>query len=217
MATPISNASAGNLALDLGQLWGDLVSGRVRILEAFASEDRSYLALSLEPELRRRPPEACFRLLEQVLTGVSQKSVAIDHGVACSTVAACCRQALVYMGLPCLPSKVPPLLCLIALAVRQPELALGAWVCEVEHPEGPFRTLSAPRLEHGLVQRLSPAQTDVLRQLLDGRSYCEIARARGTSQRTVANQIAAVTSCLKVSGRLGLISFLTTTAGGTRT
>ena len=49
-----------------------------------------------------------------------------------------------------------------------------------------------PRLEGRLPRPFSPAQRDVLRLLLDGRSYLEIARARGTSSRTVANQIAEI-------------------------
>lgn len=204
----VHSPAGGTPALDLTQLWDDLIQGRVRIIESFSSEERSYLALSLCPSDSRRPPEAYFRLLERVLGGVPQKAVAIEFDVAASTVAAACRQCLAYMGLTCLPSKVPPLLCLFAHAARQPSLAADARVCDVEHPAGPFRTLAAPRLERGIRRRFSPAQSEVLSMLLDGKSYAEIARQRGTSPRTIANQVAAVMGTMRVSGRTGIISEL---------
>lgn len=208
MAIQVDSLAMGTPVLDMAKLWDDLVQGRVRIVESFSSEERSYLALSLGPSDMRRPPESYFRLLERVLRGVPQKAAAIDSDIAASTVAAACRQCLAFMGLSCLPSKVPPLLCLIAHAARDPKLATQARVCELEHPPGAFRTLAAPRLERSMSRRFSPAQSQVLGLLLEGKSYAEIARQRGTSPRTIANQIAAVMGALRVSGRNGLISEL---------
>lgn len=59
---------------------------------------------------------------------------------------------------------------------------------------------------------LSPAEQEVLRALLAGRSNAAIARARGTSVRTVANQVAAVLRKLGVESRRQLITLFATAA-----
>jgi DNA-binding CsgD family transcriptional regulator len=198
----------GRPVLDLSTLWHDLIGGRVCIIDSFFSADRSYLSLSLEQPLRRRPRESYFRLLQTVLTGVAQKSAAIDADVAPSTVAAACKQALAYIGLDCRPSKVPPFIYLLAYAARDPKLAVNARVCDIEHPEGSFRTLAAPRLEGTVAHYLAPAEIAVMRLSLEGKSHAEMAHIRGTSIRTIANQLASVGTALRTSGRSSLIQML---------
>jgi DNA-binding CsgD family transcriptional regulator len=61
-----------------------------------------------------------------------------------------------------------------------------------------------------LVQKLPPAEYSVLCGIVEGSSYVEVAEARGTSARTVANQVASIFHRLGVSGRGELISFLVT-------
>lgn len=51
---------------------------------------------------------------------------------------------------------------------------------------------------------LSPAERDVVAQILEGRSNADIARARGTSPRTVANQIQSLFRKLGVGSRAEL-------------
>lgn len=53
---------------------------------------------------------------------------------------------------------------------------------------------------------LTKAEIDVLRRLLEGRSSAEIAEARGTSERTVANQLANIYRKFGVRGRTELIT-----------
>lgn len=52
---------------------------------------------------------------------------------------------------------------------------------------------------------LSRAEREVVRAVLDGKSNREIARQRGTSVRTVANQLHAVYLKCGLSGRLQLV------------
>ncbi|HEY0468663.1 MAG TPA: helix-turn-helix transcriptional regulator [Polyangiaceae bacterium] len=70
-----------------------------------------------------------------------------------------------------------------------------------------LRAIDMPRPEQWLVETrgLPNAELEVIRGLVEGRSYAEIAALRGTSQRTIANQIAAAFKRLKVSGRNELI------------
>jgi DNA-binding CsgD family transcriptional regulator len=49
--------------------------------------------------------------------------------------------------------------------------------------------------------RLTPAEREILRSLLEGMPRASIARARATSERTVANQIASVFRKLGVHSR----------------
>lgn len=59
----------------------------------------------------------------------------------------------------------------------------------------------APSLEG-----LTKAQADVFALLVRGVSNAEIARVRGTSVRTVANQVAAILRRLSVASRFELIA-----------
>ena len=62
-------------------------------------------------------------------------------------------------------------------------------------------TLPEIRLPEGL----SEAERAVVRAVLDGRSNAEIARERGTSANTIANQLRSVYAKLRISGRIELI------------
>jgi DNA-binding NarL/FixJ family response regulator len=53
---------------------------------------------------------------------------------------------------------------------------------------------------------LTPAESDVLQHLRDGRTNAEIAALRATSPRTVANQIASLFQKLGVSSRLEVVT-----------
>jgi DNA-binding NarL/FixJ family response regulator len=70
------------------------------------------------------------------------------------------------------------------------------------------RVLSAPRPDRQLDRLLPAAELAVIRRLVEGLSYAEIAAERGTSTRTIANQITAVFRRLRVSGRNELVQRL---------
>lgn len=57
-------------------------------------------------------------------------------------------------------------------------------------------------------ESLTPAEQAVVRQIVDGQSNAVIALARGTSIRTVANQIAAIFEKVGVSSRAELVAVL---------
>jgi DNA-binding CsgD family transcriptional regulator len=54
--------------------------------------------------------------------------------------------------------------------------------------------------------RLSPAESEVVKLVLEGRSNDEIAATRGTTRRTVANQVSSLLGKLGVRSRLELIA-----------
>jgi DNA-binding NarL/FixJ family response regulator len=80
------------------------------------------------------------------------------------------------------------------------------------HEGREFLVLSEP-LRPAPTKVLSPAELDVARAIVRGASNAQIARARGTSVRTVAKQVASilsrlgVTSRTQVAAKLALVDF----------
>ena len=66
------------------------------------------------------------------------------------------------------------------------------------------RPVGSPTLPSGL----TAAESEVVRLLLEGQSNRTIAAARGTSVRTVANQVASIFRKLAVSSRSELVARL---------
>lgn len=69
-----------------------------------------------------------------------------------------------------------------------------------------FTTLSLPLASARPVAPLTPAERQVVALLLEGKSNAQIARARRTSARTVANQVASIFKKLSVSSRAELLA-----------
>ena len=68
--------------------------------------------------------------------------------------------------------------------------------------------VSIPRPDLSFPARLSSAELAVVRQLVQGQSHAQISRVRGTSTRTVANQLSTAFRKLGVSGRGELVDQL---------
>jgi DNA-binding NarL/FixJ family response regulator len=84
----------------------------------------------------------------------------------------------------------------------------GSRVSRFRVGEDEIVVLSFPMLEPELPASLTSAERAVLELLLRGRSNGQIAAARGTSTRTVANQVASIFRKLGVSSRAELSSKL---------
>jgi DNA-binding CsgD family transcriptional regulator len=80
-------------------------------------------------------------------------------------------------------------------------------VFDVEVGGEPFVVLSLP-LDTWMPACLSPSEREVALAVLGGLSNAEIARRRGTSSRTVANQLASIYRKVGVSSRSGLTAHL---------
>jgi DNA-binding CsgD family transcriptional regulator len=116
------------------------------------------------------------------------------------------------MGLSCGAARVPLILVLAARyhlsGINAPVARLSSfvqwgtrhWVVSVTRPDLRLR------------DRVPSAEFEVARLLVEGKSHLEIAGIRGTSQRTVANQLSSVFRRLDVSGRLDLLNYVVTWA-----
>jgi DNA-binding NarL/FixJ family response regulator len=204
------NADASATAeVSLALLWRQLARGISRVVDGFFTSERCYLVLALETGGTATPAEARrMQLLQAVLGGVRQKNIAIDLNLAASTVAMNARLALTGMGVDCTPSRAHPLLILAARAVDEFAVALAQCSFFVGRDDRELRVIGMARPEQRLAPALPSAEREVIRCLVEGLSHAEIAGKRGTSARTVANQIGAVFRRLNVSGRNELVQRL---------
>jgi len=195
-------SSHGEL-VPLSLLWQDWVAGACRVTDAFFTPTRCYVVSTTTTTHGRAPLRGRrLELLERILSGHSQKEVGLDMGIWSSSVANGAGATLGRMGLGSRASRVHPLPMLAAKAARTRDASvLGA----LSILAGSVRAVSIPRPDVELSGTLTNAEFAVVCGLFEGRSYQDIARERGTSASTVANQIAAAFQRLGVSGRNALV------------
>jgi DNA-binding NarL/FixJ family response regulator len=128
-------------------------------------------------------------VLERVLGGDAQKVLAYELRRAPATIAGYCSQGLKAIAYEHNCARAPILLVMAATAARgasvppaklERVLDDGSWLVSVAMPG------------NNLAQHLSPGEWEVARAAIEGKSHAEIASARGTSPRTIANQLASV-------------------------
>lgn len=207
-----SDLERGEL-VSLGDVWRSVSSGREAVSQAFFTDRRCGLVLSearevvpLSRQLAGRPRV----ILESLLQGVCQTNLAIDLRLAPSTVSSNARLALRQIGLDERPSRVHPLLMLAATLARSEAASVGALSLALP---GGARVVSSPRPDLCLKGMLPRAQRETLALRVEGESLAEIARRRGTSLRTVANQLATTFHMLNASGRTDVIQKLFVLSG----
>lgn len=189
-------------------LWEGLKRGcfRVRETTTLAHEVSATIVLADRVPTRAPTLARAGTMLECVLRGQLQKGVGYEHDVGPSTVALALRQSLERMGLSLCISRVPLAIPLLAHAARG-QLALVADLRgALPMLPGEDCLIRFQRTEGSLAQQLSAGELEVAQMLVEGRSYEEMARLRGTSIRTIANQICAVGRKLGTRGRFDLLA-----------
>ncbi len=208
-ASAIAADASATTEVNVALLWRELVRGTSRVVDSFFSPERCYLVLSLKTDANATPLEGRrLDILEAVLGGLRQKNIAIDSGLAPSTVALNSRLALEGLGIVCKPSRAHPLLMLAASAAHAPTVTFAACSTFVTREDRELRVIGISRPDRHLSTVLPCAELAVIRCLIEGLSYQDIAKRRGTSTRTIANQITAVFRRLRVSGRNDLVQRL---------
>lgn len=198
--------------VELAALWEELVMGTSKI------ERWSHTAETWSVVVSRSPgplgtPSGTMRvrdteILEQALLCGVRKLVAVDVGLSCSSIAVIMQSCFQFMGLDCLPSRIPGLVVAAAHARRHPSTPPAAFLKSTRGRERSRHTVTVRRPDAVLSDWLAPAELAVVRLLIEGMSYAEIAEARETSIRTVANQVASGFRRLGVSGRAELLCLL---------
>jgi DNA-binding NarL/FixJ family response regulator len=201
-----ADATALSMAA-LARLWQLMATGEAAIVGSFFGRSRCGLLLQ-----RVESPTAVLsgrrrRILEEVLRGLSQNAIAIDLGLAPSTVASDARVALETLGVCGRPSRAHPLLMLAAtVAWCGGESTVSSGTLEIAGTR--VDVVGMDRPERAIAGLVPGAELEVIASLVEGCSYTEIATRRGTAVRTIANQIAASFRRLNVSGRSELIQRL---------
>jgi DNA-binding CsgD family transcriptional regulator len=199
---------ASSTPLDCASAWNDLIGGSTELVDGFHNGERYYLVVGDRATPRQLDERGRSILEHTLLLGQPQKVVALDLRLAASTIAARYRQGLEFLGLACAPSRAPALLIMIGASTRTRCALHEGRQSEFSWERRTYRVLAAASSGRMLAGVLPPAEEQVLHQLLDGRSHAAIAALRGTSPRTIANQLATAFRRLGVSGRLQILALL---------
>ena len=148
-------------------------------------------------------------IFERILLGETPKVVAMDMGCSPSTIATCIGDCLRRLGLTGCSNRIPALLVFAFHALRgrarRSDLSVD---CLLGASRGV--QMSSVRLELQIEDKVSTSELSVVALLIEGKSHAEIAEHRGTSVRTIANQLASAYRKLRVSGRMELLCYLIT-------
>jgi DNA-binding NarL/FixJ family response regulator len=192
----------------LAVVWEDVVSGRFRIAGSSCSDERCYLMLCPDDPMRveRRWFASCHvRLVERVLLGESQKALAMELSLSPAAVTVRLQKCMRALGLNCRPQAAPLLLVLAAHASRHNAPFEDVRFASRPYHGMEYRIVSCRRPDGVLPDLLGEEQRSVIRMLLEGRTYREIAVLRNRSVRTVSNQLTRTYVRLGVTGRVGLL------------
>jgi DNA-binding NarL/FixJ family response regulator len=207
------------IEVDLRLIWRELVQGTTVVIGEFHGPKRCGLVLSAlqgGPEIVNPLEGRLRRVLESILSGCEQKVVAMELNLAASTIALSGRVALMRLGARVKPSRAHSVLTLAATAAVRKVLVPASVSYFTRHGVN-LQVIGLPRADLALVGQIPRAELDVVRALVEGRTYAEIARVRGTSPRTVANQVGGAFKRLQVSGRGQLLQRLFVLSGWIRT
>jgi DNA-binding CsgD family transcriptional regulator len=191
-------------------VWSGLVSGTTRIVASGTNQAHHYFRLAsvgAKRDDRKLAPHR-LKIVERVLLGELPKAVAAETGCSTSTVAATIGDCLRAMGVQGGTSRVPLLLVLALHALRGKAGGLDVKVESLPVVDGEREVIVSGRLDEPLRDELTASELAVIRLLLEGKTHAEMAAARSTSVRTIANQIASAYRKLGVSGRMELLCHL---------
>lgn len=190
---PLRHAD-GERALDL---WRGLVHGRWTLVDRFESDGRRYLvALENAPQQRHpsalRPRESAA--LELARMGAAPKDIAYSLGVSPSNARALLATAMQKLGIERRGD----------LYRWQPE---NGHVLSLGVADSRLQVLSIRETDATpILERLTSAERDVVQRIAAGARNADIALARGTSARTVANQVASILRKLGVQCRADIVA-----------
>lgn len=179
-------------------LWRALVAGRWSLVDRFERGGRRYVvAIRNEPEVRdARGLSLCEAQVSEYLgLGYSEKEIAYTLGLSASGVSRAVSLALEKLGLPTREE----------LAALFAPNGVSTRLRKIRHEGETLAVASVPKsADEGRLTLLSEAECDVVRAACRGSSSAAIAAERGTSRRTVDNQLSAIYRKLGVHSRTEL-------------
>lgn len=174
-------------------LFRALVAGEWSVVDWVDTDGKRMLVVHENPLPLRSPRALTSReaqVAELMVEGRSNSEIGYLLGIGTGTVSRLARDVLAKLGRP-RRQDLPRL------------FERGVMVGELL--DAPSTLLVSPAIgDSGTWARLTSAERDVVERALAGESNEDIARARGVSRRTVANQLAAVYARFGVRGRIEL-------------
>lgn len=195
--------NAAQLSATLRSVWSGLITGRFSVVSTSTTSER--VTLRVQQRSVARAHSRAAQIFDAASCGELQKTVAIDLGLAPSSVAAMLRQVTRGMGLSCKFSRLPLAIPLLRHMISRPELVsvrLEPWPLDRAKP---VLVIEMSRCDDAIAAKLSKSEYEVARQLLEGCTYRQMASRRATSVRTIANQVSSVFKKLGVSGRFEVL------------
>jgi DNA-binding CsgD family transcriptional regulator len=194
--------------VDASAAWSELWNGEWKILDHVTGTPCHTMVCGLAPQGSATPllSRVEIRLALGRARGVPMKALAADSGRSTATVRntlasvrdklklRCEAQLVLLFGGTNRDDWIPP----------PPGLEATIAGCG----PGERLLLHYPRPPWRLPPTLSGAERTVVRDILDGATQRDVARSRGTSQRTVANQMASVFRKIGVGSRVELFAAL---------
>jgi DNA-binding CsgD family transcriptional regulator len=187
----------------LATFWQTLTDGKHRVLSAFTHGRRHYAVACSATSGALSERERL--LLQRGFLGQSQKSLANELGVSGTTVSVLIGRSLARIGLErrlCTAPLPVVLGALDHLGVIEPPFNTRAGAFEAG---GQYVIASVPTFDASTLPDLTDAERSVAQLILDGLCQKAISARRGTSLRTIANQIASLSRKLEVGGRFALL------------
>jgi len=204
----------GSLA-NIGGIWDELAAGRLTVIGQELDSASVRLRLRFGPASNvTAGHQANIETLKSVLIGRPQKILALQLGIAASTISSRGRTALVGMGAPSSLRRAPLALAMLAAVHDLGLEPVGAGYRLTSSATGTELEISMPRPELAFRARLTPAELDVVRAIMAGASQRQVGNQRERSARTIANQMAAISEKLRASGRFGFIRLAVAMASG---
>lgn len=175
-------------------LWKGLVAGRWSVVEWIDTDSRRYLVAHANHVSARDPRALSPRELdvaELMVQGRSNSEIAWSLGLVTGTVSRLARDVLRKLG-----------------TARRSDLSAVFGAVAPLRAELDSLVLLSPGADDALWSRLTSAERDVVRALLEGQRAAAIAKRRGVSERTVTTQLGAVYARFGVRGKSELASLL---------
>jgi DNA-binding NarL/FixJ family response regulator len=188
-------------AIDAGDAWNCVLRGEWVVTEqSTTASERAIVACPATPALRAGTLDAVeVGAATRRARGEAIKAIAIDLG---------CRDGVVHRLLASAMNKLKAnhLADLVVWLKERPPRGLTA--SRIGSVVGELLLFTCPTPFSPLPACLTGAERAIVVELIAGSSQRSIARARGTSMRTVANQVASIFRKLDVGSRAELFSAL---------
>jgi DNA-binding NarL/FixJ family response regulator len=186
--------------------WEALVAGRWSLVDRFESDGRRFV-VAVPNDPAHADPRGLTPREHQVATfvglGHASKQIAYTLGLSTASVTTHASRAAAKLGMR---SRAE-------LAAFFSPLGVRARLAEVAIAGDRFLVGTSSALDEACLAPLTPSEREVAALLVAGSSNAEIARKRGASARTVANQARAIYRKLGICSRVELAAAIAPTGG----